>query len=323
MIRIGILGAGNIAGVMAKTVNGMKDEDAVLAAVGSRDTAKAAAFAARFGIPKAYGSYEALASDPEIDLIYVAVPHSHHAAAMKLCFDHGKNVLCEKPFTPSFAASADCFAYAEERGCFVTEAIWPRYMPARTIINDLIGSGAIGEPHLLTASCCYKISHVERMIRPELAGGALLDLGIYPLTFALMSFGEDAQVMGAEPIFWETGVDAAESFTLKWDDGKLAVLTADMRVESERRGMIYGEKGFIEVENILNPDWIKVFDTDHKLKETIPLPERITGYEYEVMACKRALEEGKPECEEIPHAGTLRVMRLMDSIAELIRRKRE
>lgn len=322
MIRIGILGAGNIAGVMAKTVKGMRYEDAVLAAVGSRSQEKADAFAARFGIQKAYGSYEDLVSDPDLDLIYVAVPHSHHRMAMDLCFDHGKNVLCEKPFTPSYAESEAAFRHAEESGCFVTEAIWPRYMPARAIIDDLIGSGRIGTPYLLTASCCYRISHVERMIRPELAGGALLDLGIYPLTFALMTFGEDARVMGAEPIFWETGVDAAESFTLKWDDGKLASLTADMRVESERLGMIYGDKGFIEVENVLNPDWIKVFDSDHRLVQTIDLPERITGYEYEVLACKRALEAGALECAEMPHSRTMHVMRLMDTIAEKIAEKK-
>lgn len=177
-MKVGIIGAGNIAGSMAATLNAM--EEAVCYAIASRDLKKAEDFAEKYGIEKAYGSYEELVEDREVDIVYIATPHSHHYEHAKLCIEHGKHVLCEKAFTVNAAQAEELFKLAAEKKVLITEAIWTRYMPYRKVVNDLLAEDVIGEVCTLTANLCYPISQVERIIRPELAGGALLDGGIYP-----------------------------------------------------------------------------------------------------------------------------------------------
>lgn len=168
-MNIGIMGAGKIAGVMADTINKMDDVE--LYAVGSRTLEKANAFAGKFDIDKTYGSYEELVSDDAIDLIYIATPHSHHYEHMKLCIEHGRNVLCEKAFTYDAAQAEEIAALAAEKKVYVAEAIWTRYMPSRQIINEILESGVIGDIRTMTCNLSYPISKIERLIRPELAGG--------------------------------------------------------------------------------------------------------------------------------------------------------
>lgn len=179
MTNIAILGAGSIARTMARTLRMMKARgDAVeLYAVASRSLERAQAFAREEGFACAYGSYEELVQDPAVELVYIATPHSHHAAQMELCIDHGKHVLCEKSFTANAAQAEAVLQRARQKGVLVTEAIWTRYMPMRSILSELIASGEIGTPRLLTANLCYPLLHKERILRPELAGGALLDVG--------------------------------------------------------------------------------------------------------------------------------------------------
>ena len=177
MIRIGLLGAGYIAQVMADTVNRMNQNgmhQAVLTALGARDLARARAFAARNGIPAAYGSYEELAAAGDVDLIYVATPHSHHHEHATLCLEHGKHVLCEKAFTVNAHEAEDLIRLAKSKGLLVTEAIWTRYQPMRQIINEVVFSGSIGKPATLTANLSYPMEFKERIMKPELAGGGLL-----------------------------------------------------------------------------------------------------------------------------------------------------
>ena len=183
-MKMGILGSGGIAHTMANTVKQMADVE--LYAVGARTLEKAQSFAEEFGMPKAYGSYEELAADPELDLVYVATPHSHHYPHVKLLLEHGKNVLCEKAFTVNADQARELFQMAEEKKLLLTEAIWTRYIPIQKTLNEVIESGAIGKVHSMTANLCYLISGVERLKKPELAGGALLDVGVYPLNFACM-----------------------------------------------------------------------------------------------------------------------------------------
>lgn len=312
MVRVGILGAGNIAGSMASTVNQMKD--ASLSAVASRSLEKAKDFAERYGAEKAYGSYEELVSDPEIDLIYIATPNSHHCDHAKLCIEHGKNTLVEKSFALNAEQAREMIRLAEEKGVLLTEAIWTRYMPSRQMVCDIIASGAIGNPTSLYADLSYPVMYKERLARPELGGGALLDIGVYALNFASMVFGNDIKEIRAEAVLTENGVDAADSITLLYEDGRMAVLHSDARAASNREGAVYGDRGYLLVQNINNCEKIFVYDTQHRLVKEYNPPKQITGYEYEVEACAGAIEKGEIECPQMPHGETVRMMELMDTI---------
>ena len=318
MTNIAILGPGSIARSMAKTLRGMKaqGEPVRLYAAASRDLARAQAFCEKEGFEVAYGSYEEMVKDPNVDLVYIASPHSHHAEHMKLCIEHGKAVLCEKAFTANAKQAREVLALAEEKKVLVTEAIWTRYMPSLKIMKDIIASGALGEVKMVSASLFYVIDHVERLIRPELAGGALLDVGVYPLNFACMILGSDPVRMESSVQLTDAGVDYQESFTLHYEGGQMAVLSAGMGSRCDRRCLISGTKGYIVADNVNNIHKIELFteEDDFVTPKDFPVPEQITGYEYQVRSCLRALERGEIECPEMPHAETIRVMEIMDAL---------
>ena len=311
MMKLGILGAGKIAIHMADTEAGMKDVEAY--AVAARSEERAQAFAREHGFTRAYGSYEEMLADPQVDLVYIATPHSHHYMHAKMCLEAGKNVLCEKSFTVNADQARKLFALAKEKNLLITEAIWTRYMPSRKMIDDLIASGVIGEVTAVTANLNYTISDVERIYKPELAGGALLDVGVYPINFASMILGDKLKDVQATAIF-RGGVDILETITMIFEGDRMATLQSGVREVSDRMGSIFGSKGYIQVQNINNPEKITVFDKDHKEVASYLPPAQITGYEYEVEACVKALEEGRLECPEMPHRETIRVMEIMDKI---------
>lgn len=311
-MKIGILGAGGIARVMAETVNGM--EEAQCYAVAARDLGRAQKFAEEFGVEKAYGSYEEMLQDPQVELVYIATPHSHHYEHVKLCLEHGKHVLCEKAFTANAAQAEEILKMAEEKGILLTEAIWTRYMPMRKTIDEVVASGIIGKITSLSANLGYVIEQNERIHAPELAGGALLDLTVYPLNFASMVFGDDIVKVDASCVKIDTGVDGQDNVMLTYRDGKMATLYTTIHAQTDRRGMINGSLGYIEIENINNYESMKVYDLDRKVIASYEAPKQITGYEYEVRAAIRAIREGKTECEEMPHAETIKMMKLMDRI---------
>lgn len=311
-MKIGILGAGGIARVMAETINGM--EEAQCYAVAARDSGRAQKFAEEFGVEKAYGSYTEMLQDSQVELVYIATPHSHHYEHVKLCLEHGKHVLCEKAFTVNAAQAEEILKMAEEKGLLLTEAIWTRYMPMRKTIDEVVASGVIGKITSLSANLGYVIEQNERIHAPELAGGALLDLTVYPLNFASMVFGDDIVEVDASCVKIDTGVDGQDSVMLTYRDGRMATMYTTIHAQTDRRGMINGSLGYIEIENINNYESMKVYDLDRKVIASYEAPEQITGYEYEVRAAIRAIQEGKTECEEMPHAETIRMMKLMDRI---------
>lgn len=313
-MKIGILGPGNIAEKMAYTINHMKDAQCY--AVASRDLERAKAFAEKFDIPKAYGSYEELAKDPDVELIYIAVPHSHHYMYMKMCLEHRKPVLCEKAFTANAAQAKEILELSKEKGVFVGEAIWTRYMPSRKIIDDAIAAGKIGEVNFVTANLGYNIQHVRRLTDPELAGGALLDVGIYPLSFIAMILGDEVASVTSSCVKTETGVDAQNAIVLTYKNGKMAIAHSGMLGPTEQFGIVYGSKGYLVAENINNVDRVWIYDNERKLVEAIDMPEQITGFEDEVRASMAAIREGKIECEQMPHSEILRMMEQMDSLRE-------
>ena len=313
-MKIGLLGAGNISRKVAPALVALPEIECY--AVASRDLEKAKAFAGEFGFEKAYDSYETLLSDPAVELVYVATPHSHHFEHMMLCLEHGKNVICEKAFTMNAQQAKTICAAARERGLYVAEAIWTRYMPSRKMIQDVLDSGIIGKPNTLTANLSYVISGVRRIYDPALAGGALLDIGVYGLNFALMHFGNDIVRVESSVTKMDTGVDGMEVITLHYRDGRMAVLTHSVYCRSDRMGIIHGDKGYLVVENINNPQSIQVFDTEDRLLARYDVPEQVNGYEYEFAEAARCITEGKPEADSMPHADTIEVMELMDSLRQ-------
>lgn len=311
MLRIGILGAGGIAGKMAQTLQGMGTVEGY--AIAARDEARARAFAERYGFKKAYGGYEALLADPEVQLVYIALPHSHHYKYAKMSLEAGKHVLCEKSFTVDARQARELCALAMKKKLLITEAIWTRYMPSRRMIDELIASGVIGETTSLTCNLGYALKDVKRIWDVNLAGGALLDVGVYVINFARMVFGRELTSVTANAAF-ENGVDKIDSITMTFSGGKVATAQASVCAATDRRGCIFGEKGYIEVQNINNPERIRVFDADHREIASYEPPPQITGYEYEVEACVRAIERGALECPEMPHLETIRIMEIMDQL---------
>ncbi|HKM04097.1 MAG TPA: Gfo/Idh/MocA family oxidoreductase [Lachnospiraceae bacterium] len=311
-IHMAILGSGNIAQTMATTMKRMKNVQCY--GVASRDLEKAKVFASEYGFKKAYGSYEELVNDPKVELIYVATPHSHHFEHAKLCISHGKPVICEKAFTANAKQAEELIAYAEEKGVFITEAMWIRYMPMVASIKGMIGSGIIGDPVYLTCNLGYMIEHVQRLQDPALAGGALLDVGVYTLNFASIIFGDKIKKVTSSCTYTESGMDASNAISIVYDDGKIANIGSTMRGISDRKGIIYGTNGYVIVENINNFDSVKAYNAENKEIAYIKKPKQITGFEYEVQACIDALEKGQIECPQMPHKEIIRIMQMMDSL---------
>ncbi|MBQ8355715.1 MAG: Gfo/Idh/MocA family oxidoreductase [Oscillospiraceae bacterium] len=311
-MNIGFIGAGRIANTLAATMARM--EDVNLYAVAARDLDRAQAFAAQYGFDKAYGSYEEMLRDPHVELVYIATPHSHHFEHMKLCIAHGKNVLCEKAFTLNAAQAREVAALARERGVYVAEAIWTRYMPSRAMIDEVLASGIIGSISTLTCNLSYPVTYKERIVRPELAGGALLDVGIYGLNFALMHFGDDILRTDSSVRFTDTGVDAMETITLHYRDGRMAVITAGVLARGDRKGIFYGDKGYIIVENINNPQSIAVYDLTDTLVKKLDVPAQISGYEYQIREAMARIRAGEIEAASMPLDTTIAVMERMDAL---------
>ena len=310
--KMAILGAGKIATKMATAIHGLEGVEAY--AVASRSAEKASQFATEWKFTKSYGSYEEMVKDAEIDLIYIATPHAMHYENAKLCMEHGKNVLVEKAFTANAKQTKELIHLAQEKKVFLAEAMWTRYMPELATIRRIITEGKIGEIDSVEADFSVPISHKERLYEPALAGGALLDLGVYTLTFASMFLGNDIATIRSRCLKYATGVDATDHMEIVYKDGRQAFLRTSMVSGTRNEGKINGTKGYIEVENINSMEEIRVFDEMGQLQETITTSKLVNGYEYEVLACKKAIESGQLECAEMPLAKTLEMMERMDEL---------
>ncbi len=312
MKNIGILGLGNIARKMASTVNLMDDVN--LYAVASRSIDKAELFKEEHFAEVAYGSYLELVQDENIDLVYIAVPHSHHAKLIELAINNNKPVLCEKAFTTNLEEAKRVIALAHEKKVFVAEAIWTRYLPSRYIIEQLLESDIIGKISLIDSNLGYKVVENERINKIELAGGALLDLTVYPINFTCMFLGSDIKNINSTVIKMKSGVDGIENVTFVYNNGILATLNTSVYSRLNRKGVIYGSKGYIEIENINNPEKISIYNEEGELSQEILPPEQLTGFEYQVNACFDAIDEGLLEPKQMPHSEILRMMEIMDQL---------
>ena len=312
ILRVGIIGTGWIAEKAAITLNGLNECQAY--AVGSRSIDKAEAFAAKWGIAKAYGSYAELIADKDVDLVYVGTPHSHHYDVTRQALMAGKPCLVEKAFMANRREAAEIIELAHERKVFLAEAIWTRYQPAVDIIRGLICSGRIGTPRLLTATLGYSMGDKPRIMRADLCGGALLDLGVYALNFARMFFPARIVSMESQCVKSTTGMDLTNAITLVLADGMLCNLQSSAACVGDNIGVIAGTEGNLIIDNINNPQSITVNGPDRSYIETIRVPQQITGYEYQFMACRQALIDGLTEPREMPHNETLYIMQLMDDL---------
>jgi predicted dehydrogenase len=312
ILRVGIIGTGWIAEKAAITLGGLKECEAY--AVGSRSQDTADAFAKKWNIPRAYGSYSALMADPDVDLVYVGTPHSHHFDVTREALLAGKPCLVEKAFMANARQTEEIINLAKERQVFLAEAIWTRYQPAVKMIRDLIAGGRIGEPRLLTATLGYSMGNKARIMRPDLCGGALLDLGVYALNFARMFFPADIISIDGTCVKSDTGMDLTNAMTLVLKDGMLCNLQSSAQCVGDNIGVIAGTEGNLIIDNINNPQTITVNGPDRTYIETIRVPQQITGYEYQFLACRQALIDGILEPREMPLDETLYIMQLMDGL---------
>lgn len=317
-MNVGIIGSGWIAEKMAITLQGLAKDPATCDikayAIASRTQEKADDFADKWGFEKAYGSYEALVEDPNVDLVYIATPHSHHYANTKMALEHGKACLVEKAFTANAREAKELLDIAHEKKIFIAEAIWTRYQPIREMILDVIKSGRIGEPRLVYASLGYQMETKERILRPDLCGGALLDLGVYSINFVRMFVGGDWKEIKSQCVKSHTGMDMHDSISVIYNNGLMANMQASTLCINDKHGIISCSQGYIEVDNINNPQRAQVFNADGQCIEDIHCPKQITGYEYQVIACRDAMKQGLLVTPYMSHEETLEIMQIMDGL---------
>ena len=314
ILRVGIIGTGWIAEKAAITLNGLTECEAY--AVGSRSQETADAFAAKWNIQKAYGSYTELIADPDVDLVYIGTPHSHHYDVTKEALLADKPCLVEKAFMANLRQSREIVELAHERKVFLAEAIWTRYQPAVNMVRELINKGQIGTPRLLTATLGYSMGDKPRIMRADLCGGALLDLGVYALNFVRMFFPADIVSMESQCVKSKTGMDLTNAISIVLADGMLCNLQSSASCVGDNIGVIAGTEGNLIIDNINNPQTITVNGPDRTYIETIRVPQQITGYEYQFLACRQALIDGILEPREMPHEETLYIMQLMDGLRQ-------
>jgi len=311
-IQWGILGPGSISHQFATGLQSAAG--AKLLAVGSRSQAKADAFADKFGAPKRHASYEALAADPDIHVIYIATPHPQHKDAALLCLEHGKAVLCEKPFTVNAKEAEEVIASARAKDLFVMEAMWSRFFPAMAHVRKLIADGAIGEVRMLQADFGFRagVDPSSRLFNLAMAGGGLLDVGVYPISLASMLFGTPTDIAGVAQI-GETGVDEQAAISLKYAGGQLAALTTGVRINTPQEAHILGTDGSIKLHA---PWWkaAKITVTAGGKSEELDLPFEGQGMNYEAEEVGNCLRAGKSESDLLPLDETLSIMRTTDTL---------
>ena len=314
-MNVGIIGAGHIAEKAARTLAAMTDAKCL--AIGSRDLEKARAFAENFDIPRAYGSYDELLADPDVDLVYIALPHSLHYEWARRAVLAGKPCLVEKSFMMNARQAREILSLARERGVLVAEAIWTRYLPIIEKAKEILASGVIGQPRTITSSLAYNVAHKERVLKPELGGGALLDLGVYNITFVRMFGGAPISHITSHCVKFPTGTDASETIVLELENGVLATLDISGVCQGDNISVIAGETGYLVFNDTIHPTKITLMRKDHIVEQVWEVPLEITGFEYEFRACRDALAAGALELPQMPHTEIIYVMELMDRLRSL------
>lgn len=313
-IQWGILGTGAIAKLFAEGLRAVPG--ARLAAVGSRTQAAAERFGAAHGVPRRHGSYEALAADPEVDIVYIATPHALHKDNSILCLRAGKHVLCEKPFTINAREAEELVAVARAEKRFLMEAMWTRFLPVMEAVRQWLREGAIGSVRMVQADFGFRAADDEssRLLDPALGGGSLLDVGVYPIAFAAMVYGRPPERMTGLAHLGRTGVDEQAAYVFGYPDGALALLSSAVRTNSPQEAVILGETGHIRV---AAPFWNATEATLFRdgREPIIAAPRRTgNGYNYEAEAAVACLRDGRLEDPRMPLDESVAIMRTMDAL---------
>ena len=312
-VRWGILGTGAIASTFVDGLGSLPEAEVL--AVGSRSEGSAAAFAGEKEIPRHYAAYEALAEDPDVDVVYVATPHPFHAENAELCLRAGKAVLCEKPFSVNAAEAERVVRLARESGLFLMEGMWTRFFPLMNEVRRIASDGIIGEVRMLDVDFGFRadLDPASRLFDPALGGGALLDVGVYCVSLASMVLGRPTEAVGLSHL-GETGVDEQASIVLKHEGGRLANLSIGVRTETPQEAAIMGTDGYVRIHS---PWWRPVSMTVSRPggdDETVEAPVSGNGFGYEAAEVTRCLERGETESTVMPLDETIAVMRTMDGL---------
>jgi len=317
-VRWGILGTGGIARAFAADLR--LTAAGVAVAVGSRSQGAADRFAGEFGIAGRHASYESLVSDPDVDVVYVATPHPMHRDNAILALRAGKHVLVEKPFTMDAAEAREVAAVARELGLFAMEAMWTRFLPHMAVVRDWLARGVPGDVVTVTADHGQWFAEDAgfRLFAPELGGGALLDLGVYPVSFASMVLGAPRRIMAmSDPAF--TGVDAQTSVLLGYDSGAQAVLTCTLRAKSPTRAAIVGRDARIEIEgSFYAPAAVTLIPRGGDPVRVGSVHEG-RGLRHQADEVARRLAAGDAESPLMPLDETISIMETMDTVRALAR----
>ena len=313
----GILATGGIARLFTKDLRaaGYRVE-----AVGSRTAEAASAFAREFDVPRAYGSYEELVGDPAVDVVYVATPHTFHAANARLALDHGKHVLVEKAFTLNAHEAREITELARQRGLVVMEAMWTRFLPHMAAVRTLVADGAVGAVRSLHADHTQHLPFGEshRLNDPGLGGGALLDLGVYPISFAHDILGPPVDVV-ARATLKPTGVDASVATIFTHGDGAVSTTYSSMETRGRNQATILGTAGRIEIAATwYAPATVTLLGADGSLVQEVSIPVTGRGMQFQAAEVERLVRAGATAGTLMAPADSVRVMETMDTIRDLI-----
>lgn len=319
ILKVGFIGAGNIAETLAESFLQYKDKFE-LYAVSSKSDDKLNKFKNKYGFKKTYNSYEELVQDKEIDLVYISTLIKDHYKHIKLCLENNKNVLCEKAFTFNHKEAKELVEIARRKNLFLAEAIWTRYMPSRGLILNLISSDVIGKVYYIEANLGYEIKDKERIKYPKFGGGAMLDVGVYPLNFIDMFALSKVKSIHVVSKLNKEGVDETDIVNMEYENGLLAQFFTTINQATSREGFIYGEKGFIKVTNINNPEKIEIYLREDKTKNyatlvsSINIKEDFNGYEYQLLETYNSITSSKKENPSMILDETLKIMSIVDEI---------
>ena len=313
IIKWGILGTGGIASVFAKDLAFAKNTERT--AVGSRTKKSAIKFTEDHDVSRAYGSYEELLQDSDVDAIYVATPHPFHKENVLACLRAGKAVLCEKPFTVNSEELEEIIQFARDKKLFLMEAMWTRFLPPIVKVREWIASGKIGEVRLVKADFGFRAPWDPdwRLLNPALGGGALLDVGIYPVSFAAMIFGTKPEKILSTAHIGETGVDEQFSIIMSYPSGKTATLNGSIRVGLTNEAYIHGTEGYIRIPSFLSAKSATLYKGNEEV-ETFNDDRESAGYAFEIEEVGRCLNQGFVESSVIPLDESLEIIKLMDHI---------
>jgi predicted dehydrogenase len=312
-LRWGILATGGIAHAFTAD---LKTAGLTVTAVGSRRPESAREFADQYGIPRSHGSYEELVADPEVDIVYIATPHSHHLPAAALALEHGKHVLIEKPLTLDADQAVAIRDLAADHGLLAMEAMWTRYLPHMVRLREILAAGTIGEVRVLSADHTQNLptDPAHRLNDLSLGGGALLDLGIYPVSFAWDVLGEPDEVRATARL-GETGADTDVAISLRHASGGVSSLLTSSRAAGANAAQIVGTKGRIEIDGVFyTPTSFRVFDLDGTLVEEFRTEIDGRGMQFQALYAEKLLTEGRIDSDLLPIAESVAIMSTLDEI---------